>query len=64
MGKSRDGMTSELPEFWSEHKSRLRGYIANHVREKNTVDDILQDVFLKAHTNLVESGEDEGWNPQ
>lgn len=43
---------SKLPRFWGEHKTRLRSYIANRVRERDAVDDILQDVFLKAHTNL------------
>ncbi|WP_297921090.1 RNA polymerase sigma factor SigZ [Metallibacterium sp.] len=41
-----------MPDFWQEHKTRLRGYIAKRVREHDAVDDILQDVFLKAHTNL------------
>lgn len=38
--------------FWTEHKARLRNYIAKHVRERDAVDDILQDVFIKAHTSL------------
>ncbi len=37
---------------WQEHKSRLRGYIAKRVQDNDAVDDILQDVYLKAHTNL------------
>jgi RNA polymerase sigma-70 factor (ECF subfamily) len=37
---------------WEEHKTRLRGYIARRVREHHAVDDILQEVFLKAHTHL------------
>lgn len=39
-------------DFWDEHKTRLRGYIAKQVRDHAAVDDILQDVFLKAHTSL------------
>ncbi|HCI13045.1 MAG: RNA polymerase subunit sigma [Gallionellales bacterium GWA2_60_142] len=39
-------------DFWTEHKVRLRNYISKHVRDRNAVDDILQDVFIKAHTNL------------
>lgn len=38
--------------FWEEHKSRLRGYIAKRVPDKDVVDDILQDVYIKAHTHL------------
>lgn len=41
-----------MPDFWQEYKARLRGYIAKRVREHDAVDDILQEVFLKAHTSL------------
>lgn len=41
-----------IVDFWQEHKTRLRGYIAKRVRESDAVDDILQDVFLKAHASL------------
>lgn len=43
-------MTSTL-DLWQEHKTRLRGYIAKRVRESDAVDDILQEVFLKAHAS-------------
>lgn len=39
-------------DFWQEYKLRLRRYIARRVRGADAVDDILQDVFLKAHTSL------------
>jgi RNA polymerase sigma-70 factor (ECF subfamily) len=45
-------MTTLIDDLWSEHRSRLRGYIAKRVREDDAVDDILQDVFLKASENL------------
>jgi RNA polymerase sigma-70 factor (ECF subfamily) len=41
-----------MADFWQEHRTRLRGYIAKRVRENDAVEDILQDVFLKAHTSL------------
>ncbi|MFZ2525035.1 MAG: RNA polymerase sigma factor SigZ [Candidatus Ferrigenium altingense] len=41
-----------ISDFWIEHKARLRGYIAKRVRDHAAVDDILQDVFLKAHASL------------
>ncbi len=41
-----------MTSFLREYKVRLRGYIANRVRESDAVDDILQDVFLKAHASL------------
>ena len=40
-----------VSSFWQEHKDLLRGYIASRVREKDIVDDILQNVFMKAHTS-------------
>jgi ubiquinone/menaquinone biosynthesis C-methylase UbiE len=46
-------MTSDL---WQAHKNRLRGYIARRVQESDAVDDILQDVFLKARANAVKGG--------
>jgi DNA-directed RNA polymerase specialized sigma24 family protein len=45
-------MTTLINDLWSEHRTRLRGYIAKRVREDDAVDDILQDVFLKASENL------------
>ena len=44
-------MTS-TPSFWHEYKSRLHSYIMYRVQDKHAADDILQEVFLKAHTNL------------
>ncbi len=41
-----------MPDFWQEHKTQLRSYVARRVRESYAVDDIVQDVFLKAHTSL------------
>ena len=41
-----------ISDIWNEHKSRLRGYVARRVREPDVVDDILQEVFLKAYENL------------
>lgn len=39
-------------DLWNEHKSRLRGYIARRVKDHAAVDDLLQEVFIKAYTNL------------
>ncbi|MFN3398499.1 MAG: sigma factor, partial [Sulfurimicrobium sp.] len=41
-----------MVDFWQEHRSRLRGYIAKRVRESDAVDDILQEVFLKVNASL------------
>jgi RNA polymerase sigma-70 factor (ECF subfamily) len=43
---------SELASIWEEHHARLRGYISRRVREPEAVDDILQEVFLKALEKL------------
>lgn len=40
-----------MTDFWIEHQTRLRRYIAQRVREPDVVDDILQQVFLKAYLN-------------
>lgn len=45
-------MTTLISDLWSEHRARLRGYIAKRVRENDAADDILQEVFLKASENL------------
>lgn len=39
-------------DLWQEHKFRLRKFIAKRVRDHHVADDILQDVFLKAHISL------------
>lgn len=39
-------------DLWEEHKTRLHDYIAKRVPDRHVADDILQDVFLKAHLSL------------
>ncbi len=41
-----------VTELWRMHRSRLRDYVARRVREREAVEDILQDVFIKVHTGL------------
>ena len=41
-----------MANFWQEYKNQLRGYIAKRVRDTDAVDDLLQEVYLKAHTSL------------
>lgn len=41
-----------IVDLWQAHKERLHDYIAKRVRDRHIADDILQDVFLKAHANL------------
>lgn len=39
-------------DFWLEHKTQLRSYIMKRVQDTDVVDDILQEVYLKAFTKL------------
>lgn len=41
-----------MTDLWKKHHARLRSYVAKRVREHDAVDDILQDVFLKANAGL------------
>ncbi|WP_422135914.1 RNA polymerase sigma factor SigZ [Endozoicomonas sp. ALD040] len=41
-----------MENHWQEHKVRLQRYIAREVSEPSAVDDILQNVYLKAHTHI------------
>lgn len=41
-----------MANFWQEYKNLLRGYIAKRVRDADAVDDLLQEVYLKAHMSL------------
>lgn len=38
-----------LSTVWNEHKTRLRGYIAKRVDDRAAVDDLLQEVLIKAY---------------
>lgn len=39
-------------DAWQEHKAQLRGYVAARVSDRSVVDDIVQEIFLKAHVSL------------
>lgn len=41
-----------ISSLWQAHRFRLRNYIAKRVRERDVVDDILQEVFLKVNAGL------------
>jgi RNA polymerase sigma-70 factor (ECF subfamily) len=43
---------TRILDFWQEHKARLRGFIAKRVGSGDAVDDIMQEVYLKAHASL------------
>ena len=57
-------MNAALETAWTDVASKLRGYIRTRVRDHAAAEDILQDVFLKAHTRIaqLQSPEKlEGW---
>ena len=57
-------MNAALETVWTDVASKLRGYIRTRVRDHAAAEDILQDVFLKAHRRIgqLQSPEKlEGW---
>ncbi|NLS11872.1 RNA polymerase sigma factor SigZ [Vibrio sp. SM6] len=49
---------------WQAHKAQLRQYVSKRVKDIDAVDDILQDVYIKASTNLHQlksQGSLKGW---
>jgi RNA polymerase sigma-70 factor (ECF subfamily) len=57
-------VNAALETIWNDVASKLRGYVRTRVRDHATAEDILQDVFLKAHTRIgqLQSPEKlEGW---
>ena len=45
-------MNAGLERVWTDVASKLRGYIRTRVRDHAAAEDILQDVFLKAHRRV------------
>lgn len=57
-------MTAELEKAWTDAASGLRGFIRSRVRDHFAAEDILQDVFLRAHRRLGQvrqPGRLQGW---
>lgn len=49
---------------WQNHKAQLRHYINKRIDDESAVDDILQDVYIKASSNLHQlklTGSLKGW---
>ncbi|QFI38495.1 RNA polymerase sigma factor SigZ [Moritella marina ATCC 15381] len=49
---------------WQNHKTQLRGYVSKRIDDADAVDDILQDVYIKASSNLHQlksTGSLKGW---
>ena len=43
-------MTTET--LWFEYQNQIRGFIRNKINDSDTVEDILQNVFIKIHTEV------------
>src|SRR5687768_11203291 len=57
-------MNAALENVWNDVASKLRGYIRTRVRDHAAAEDILQDVFLKAHQRIDQLESEEklaGW---
>lgn len=57
-------MNTALETVWNDVASKIRGYIRTRVRDHAAAEDILQDVFVKAHRRIgqLHSPEKaEGW---
>lgn len=54
----------QIEHSWAEYRTRLKSYIARRMRDSSNVEDLLQDVFLKAsekiHT-VKSQGSIPGW---
>jgi DNA-directed RNA polymerase specialized sigma24 family protein len=37
---------------WQDHKAQLRSYVSRRIDDADAIDDILQDVYIKASSNL------------
>lgn len=49
---------------WQNHKAQLHSYVSKRIDDANSVDDILQDVYIKASSNLHQlnsKGSLKGW---
>lgn len=49
---------------WQNHKAQLRSYVSKRIDDTDAVDDILQDVYIKASSNLHQlksKGSLKGW---
>ena len=44
-------MTTET--LWLEYQNQIRGFIRNKINDSETVEDILQNVFIKIHTEIT-----------
>lgn len=45
-------MDRDMDKIWNEFNEKLKLFILKHVPDESVAEDILQDVFIKIHTNM------------
>ncbi len=45
-------MSAQVEQIWHDFSDQLKGFIQSRVNEAAVADDLLQDVFVKIHTNI------------
>ena len=45
-------MKEKTEVIWLDHSKELKRFVLSKIKDKNTVNDILQDVFLKLHSKI------------
>lgn len=45
-------MRNRTEKIWTEFSNQLRSFILHHISDISTADDILQDVFIKIHSQI------------
>ncbi|MBL7911949.1 MAG: sigma-70 family RNA polymerase sigma factor [Bacteroidia bacterium] len=45
-------MSLSSEKIWLDHNKELRSFILSKIKDKDVSNDILQDVFVKVHTNI------------
>ena len=56
--------TQESAKIWEEFAGRIRSHLLKKLRRKEDVDDLMQEIFIKIHSNLGhlrESGKLSSW---
>jgi len=43
---------NDLKEIWLKFEDKLRGFIFARIRDKNITEDLLQEVFIRIHSNI------------
>lgn len=57
-------MNTTQTQIWNAMQDKLKSFVFKHIKDRAITDDIVQDVFLKVHTNvsrLKESDKLVGW---